>query len=338
MSILTFAIESSCDETAAAVLDDSKILSNIISSQYFHKEYGGIVPELASRAHIKIISSIVEQAFKESGVSKSEISLIAATRGPGLIGSLLVGYNYAKGFALAGNIPFMGIDHIESHMYSCFIGNENIEYPFISLVVSGGHTILFLVSGSTTYKALGNTHDDAAGEAFDKVAKMLGLEYPGGPLIDKLAARGNPDFHTFPKASIKGCPYDFSFSGIKTSVLYYLKKNFAESRENLPVNDIAASFQKAVTGALVDKTIKAAKDNNVKIIAVSGGVSANSGLRAQFKKYEEDGYKIYFPDKIYSTDNAAMIGFNAYLKFKTHGNKVPGSSMLEKAYSRFTTL
>ncbi|MEO8511924.1 MAG: tRNA (adenosine(37)-N6)-threonylcarbamoyltransferase complex transferase subunit TsaD [Ignavibacteria bacterium] len=335
MPTLTFAIESSCDETSAAILESSKVLSNIISSQYFHKEYGGIVPELASRAHIEAISSIAEQALKDAGITKSDISLVAATQGPGLIGSLLVGYNYAKGFALAGNIPFMGIDHIESHMFSCFIGKENVDYPFISLVVSGGHTVSFLVNSSSTYEVLGGTHDDAAGEAFDKVAKMLGLEYPGGPLIDKLAAMGNPDFHTFPISTIKGSPYDFSFSGIKTSVLYYLKNNFGESRENLPLNDIAASFQKAVTGALVDKTMKAAKDNNIKIIAVSGGVSANSGLRAQFKKYEEKGYKIYFPEKVYSTDNAAMIGYNAYLKFKAFGNKIPGNPLLEKAYSRF---
>lgn len=336
MPILTFAIESSCDETSAAILQDGKVLSNIISSQYFHKEYGGIVPELASRAHVKIISQITEEAFKDSGVNRSDINLVAATRGPGLIGSLLVGYNYAKGFALAGGMPFMGIDHIESHMYSCFIGKENIEYPFISLVVSGGHTILFLVTGSNSFKILGNTHDDAAGEAFDKVAKMLGLDYPGGPLIDKLASTGNADFHIFPRSNIKGNPYDFSFSGIKTSVLYYLKKNYGDSKENLPLNDIAASFQKAVTGALVDKTIKAAKDHNIKIIAVSGGVSANSGLRRQFKKYEESGYRISFPEKIYSTDNAAMIGFNAYLKFKAMGSCLTNNSLLEKAYARFS--
>jgi N6-L-threonylcarbamoyladenine synthase len=336
MPTLTFAIESSCDETSAAILQDGKVLSNIISSQYFHKEYGGIVPELASRAHVKIISQIAEEAFKDSGVNRSDISLVAATRGPGLIGSLLVGYNYAKGFALAGGTPFLGIDHIESHMFSCFIGNENIEYPFISLVVSGGHTILFLVTGSNSFKVLGNTHDDAAGEAFDKVAKMLGLDYPGGPLIDKLASSGNADFHTFPRSNIKGSPYDFSFSGIKTSVLYYLKKNFGGSKENLPLNDIAASFQKAVTGALVDKTIKAAKDHNIKIIAVSGGVSANSGLREQFKKYEGSGYRIHFPEKIYSTDNAAMIGFNAFNKFKAMGKSLTNNSLLEKAYARFS--
>lgn len=338
MSIVTFAIESSCDETSAAILRDGKVISNIISSQYFHKEYGGIVPELASRAHIQVIDEIAEHAIIDSGIQKDEISLVAASQGPGLIGSLLVGYNYAKGFALSRDIPFMGIDHIESHLFSCFIGNEEIEFPFIALVVSGGHTILFLVESYLSYKILGNTHDDAAGEAFDKVAKMLGLDYPGGPLIDKLASTGNPKFHKFPKSVIKGNPYDFSFSGIKTSVLYFLKNNYPADKTNLPLNDIAASFQAAVTGSLIDKTVKAAKDNGIKTIAVSGGVSANSGLRDGFLKYENEGYSIYFPEKIYSTDNAAMIGYNAFLKFKANGGKAAISNedpMLQKAYARF---
>ncbi len=335
MSVLTFAIESSCDETSAAILSGGKVLSNIISSQIFHKEYGGIVPELASRAHIEIIDDIVHRAFTDAGVSRSDISLVAAAQGPGLIGSLLVGYNYAKGYALAGNISFIGIDHIESHLFSCFIGKENINFPFIALVVSGGHTILFLVDSYNTYKVLGNTHDDAAGEAFDKVSKMLGLEYPGGPLIDKLASTGNQDFHKFPKSNIKSNPYDFSFSGIKTSVLYYLKDNFGGQKDNLPINDIAASFQKAVIGTLVDKTMKAAADFKVNTIAISGGVSANSVLRSQFKEFEAMGYNIFFPEKIYSTDNAAMIGYNAYIKFKATENIVPNNSLLEKAYARF---
>lgn len=338
MSIITFAIESSCDETSAAVLHNGKVVSNIISSQYFHKEYGGIVPELASRAHIQVIDEIAERAIIDAGISKDEISLVAASQGPGLIGSLLVGYNYAKGFALSRDIQFMGIDHIESHLFSCFIGRGEVDFPFIALVVSGGHTILFLVESYLTYKILGNTHDDAAGEAFDKVAKMLGLDYPGGPLIDKLALTGNPKFHKFPKSVIKGSPYDFSFSGIKTSVLYFLKKNYPEDRTKLPLNDIAASFQAAVTGSLIDKTIKAAKDHNIKTIAVSGGVSANSGLRRGFLKYENEGYNIHFPEKIYSTDNAAMIGYNAYMKFKANGGKaaIGGKDpMLEKAYARF---
>lgn len=338
MPIITFAIESSCDETSAAILRDGKVISNIISSQYFHKEYGGIVPELASRAHIQVIDEIVNRAISEAGIKKDEVSLIAASQGPGLIGSLLVGYNYAKGFALSRGVPFMGIDHIESHLFSCFIGKEEIDFPFIALVVSGGHTILFLVESYLSYKILGNTHDDAAGEAFDKVAKMLGLDYPGGPLIDKLAITGNPKFHKFPKSNIKGSPYDFSFSGIKTSVLYFLKNNYPTDNTNLPLSDIAASFQAAVTGSLIDKTIRAAKDHNIKTIAVSGGVSANSGLRNGFLEYENKGYSIYFPEKIYSTDNAAMIGYNAYLKFKANRGKAALSNenlLLKKAYARF---
>lgn len=338
MSIITFAIESSCDETSAAVLRNGEVVSNIISSQYFHKEYGGIVPELASRAHIQVIDEIAERAIIDAGISKDEISLVAASQGPGLIGSLLVGYNYAKGFALSRDIQFMGIDHIESHLFSCFIGREEVDFPFIALVVSGGHTILFLVESYLSYKILGNTQDDAAGEAFDKVAKMLGLDYPGGPLIDKLASAGDPKFHRFPKSNIKGSPYDFSFSGIKTSVLYFLKKNFPDDKTNLPLNDIAASFQVAVTGSLIDKTIKAAKDNGIKIIAVSGGVSANSGLRKGFGQYEKEGYSIYFPEKIYSTDNAAMIGYNAYLKFKANCGNAANNNvnpLLGSAYARF---
>ncbi len=336
MDTITFAIESSCDETSAAVLMNGNIISNVVSSQYFHKKYGGIVPELASRAHVQLIDEIASRCLEESGMMRKDISLVAATMGPGLIGSLLVGFNYAKGFALALGVPFIGIDHIESHLFSCFIGKEEIEFPFIALVVSGGHTILFLAESYSSYKILGNTHDDAAGEAFDKVAKMLGLEYPGGPLIDKLAQTGDAGFHKFPKSNIKSNPYDFSFSGIKTSVLYYLKNNFGSDRSNLPLNDIAASFQAAVTGSLIEKTIKAAKDHNIKIIAVSGGVSANSGLRNGFNEYEKKGYRIYFPEKIYSTDNAAMIGYNAYLKFKSGFLSDKEKPILQNAYARFS--
>lgn len=334
MPVITFAIESSCDETSASVLMDEKVLSNIISSQYFHKEYGGIVPELASRAHIENISLIAEKAIAESGIAQQDINLVAAAKGPGLIGSLLVGYNFAKGFALSFNLPFLGIDHIESHLFSCFIGNDNVEFPFIALVVSGGHTIIFKVNSYTEYKILGNTQDDAAGEAFDKVAKMLGLEYPGGPLIDKLAAEGNKDFHKFPKGNIKGSPYDFSFSGIKTSMLYFIKKNYPD-KNNLPLTDISASFQEAVTGVLAEKTLQAAKDNNIKTIAVSGGVSANSGLRKKFLDLKNSGYSIHFPEKIYSTDNAAMIGYNAFLKFRAMDYKTGTNTLLENAYARF---
>lgn len=321
MPLTGFAIESSCDETSAAVLRDNTVLSNIISSQHFHSEYGGIVPELASRAHVEAIDEISLSAVKQANVSKNEISLVSATAGPGLIGSLLVGYNYAKSFAISRGIKFIGINHIESHLYSCFIGQEKIEFPFIALIVSGGHTLLVLVKGYFNYNILGTTQDDAAGEAFDKVAKLMGLGYPGGPLIDKLADGGDEKFHEFPSANVKGKPYDFSFSGIKTSVLYFLRKNYGDLKnekvlEKLPLNDLSASFRKAIVSALFEKTLLASKEYNVKRIAVSGGVSANSKLKRDFKKLEEQGYKIYFPELKYTTDNAAMIGYTAYLKYK----------------------
>jgi N6-L-threonylcarbamoyladenine synthase len=339
MSITIFAIETSCDETSAAILKDNRILSNIISSQLFHTEYGGIVPELASRAHISAIDRIADAAISESGIGKNDIDIVAATNGPGLIGSLLVGLNYAKSFSLAAGKKFIGINHIESHLYSCYIGQEKIDFPFIALIVSGGHTILFLVNAFFSYKILGQTQDDAAGEAFDKVAKMLGLGYPGGPLIDKLAKDGNENFHVFPKSYFKANIYDFSFSGIKTSVLYYLRKNFfhdgAVKQSEIPLNDICASFQKAVVKALAEKTMLAAKNFGVKNIAVSGGVSANSRLREEFNKYEAEGYKISFPKPVYSTDNAAMIGYTAYLCSKHSGKQNFGDSLYKPAFARF---
>ncbi len=321
MDLVTFAIESSCDETSAAVLRENEVLSNIISSQHFHSEYGGIVPELASRAHINAIDEIVKTALNDAGISKNDINLVSATAGPGLIGSLLVGYNYAKSFAISRKLRFLGINHIESHLYSCFIGNEKIDFPFIALIVSGGHTILVLVKNYFEHKVLGMTQDDAAGEAFDKVAKLLGLGYPGGPIIDTLAKEGDEDFHKFPSANVKESVYDFSFSGIKTSVLYFLRNNYGDIkdenvRRKIPVNDIAASFQKAVINSLVDKTMLAASYYNVKTIAVSGGVSANSRLKAEFKHNDVKGFEVYFPELKYSTDNAAMIGYTAYLKYK----------------------
>lgn len=339
MSITIFAIETSCDETSAAVLKDNRILSNVISSQLFHTEYGGIVPELASRAHISAIDRIADAAISKSGLDINDINIVAATNGPGLIGSLLIGLNYAKSFSLASGKKFIGINHIESHLYSCYIGQENINFPFIALIVSGGHTILFLVNDYFSYKILGQTQDDAAGEAFDKVAKMLGLGYPGGPLIDKLAKNCNENFHTFPKSIIKENIYNFSFSGIKTSVLYYLRKNFSYSgninQNEIPLNDICASFQKAVIAALTEKTILAAKSFGVKNIAVSGGVSANSRLREEFEKYRNEGYKVSFPKQEYSTDNAAMTGYTAYLYSKHSDRKKFESDLYKPAFARF---
>ncbi|MCC6865099.1 MAG: tRNA (adenosine(37)-N6)-threonylcarbamoyltransferase complex transferase subunit TsaD [Ignavibacteria bacterium] len=335
MPVITLAIESSCDETSASILQNENVKSTIISSQYFHKEYGGIVPELASRAHIENISIIANNAIQKSGINIKDINLVAAAKGPGLIGSLLVGYNFAKGFAINNNLPFIGIDHIESHLFSCFIGKKEVHFPFIALVVSGGHTIIFLVKSYSEYKILGNTNDDAAGEAFDKAAKMLGLQYPGGPIIDELAQTGNKNFHQFPKSNIKGRPYDFSFSGIKTSMRYFLKENYPDIKNNLPLNDIAASFQEAVTGVLAQKTLQAAIDNNIKRIAVSGGVSANTGLRNKFNELQKKGYEIYFPEKIYSTDNAAMIGYNAFIKYRTNNFKINEDTIQDSAYARF---
>jgi N6-L-threonylcarbamoyladenine synthase len=335
MSFYIFAIETSCDETSASILNENTVLSNVISSQLFHNSYGGIVPELASRAHIKSIDKIVSSAFEKANCRASDVNLVAATRGPGLIGSLLVGYNFAKGFAVANRLPFIGINHIESHLFSCFIGKEKIEFPFIALVVSGGHTIIFLVENSTQYKVLGETQDDAAGEAFDKVAKMLGLGYPGGPVIDKLARDGNENYHAFPQASLKEKTYDFSFSGIKTSVLYFLKKTFGNDLTRLPVNDICASFQKAVVSSLVEKTMLASKNSGIKNIAVSGGVSANTKLRSEFNKYQNEGYNIYFPEPIYSTDNAAMIGYAAYLKYKHSPEENFEKDLFQQAFARF---
>lgn len=335
MPLISFAIESSCDETSAAILLDNAVLSNIISSQHFHSQYGGIVPELASRAHVEAIDEIAASAIEKAKIPIQEINLISATAGPGLIGSLLVGYNYAKAFAISRKLKFIGINHIESHLYSCFIGQEEIVFPFIALIVSGGHTLLILVKGYFDYRILGTTQDDAAGEAFDKVAKLMGLGYPGGPLIDRLAEDGDENFHEFPSSNVRGNPYDFSFSGIKTSVLYFLRKNYGDEKdekvlEKLPLNDLSASFRKAVISSLSEKTLLAAKEHNVKRIAVSGGVSANLKLKKEFQNLEESGYKIYFPELEYTTDNAAMIGYTAYLKYKHL--KMSGHDWTENLY------
>jgi N6-L-threonylcarbamoyladenine synthase len=340
MSLKILAIETSCDETSAAVLEGNDVMSNIVSSQEFHSDYGGIVPELASRSQIQVIDKVAEKAFAVSGFDPNDINLVGATRGPGLIGSLLTGLNYAKAFAVTRGIKFIGINHIESHLYSCFIGQKEIEFPFVSLVVSGGHTILSCVKGYFDYRILGQTQDDAAGEAFDKGAKMLGLPYPGGPEIDKLAKDGREDFHKFPVAQLKENKYDFSFSGVKTSLLYYLKK-LTQAKDlrlqNIPLNDICASYQKAIVTSLVEKTIAAADEYGVRNIAVSGGVSANSRLRDDFHKTESEGFRIFFPALEYTTDNAAMVGYTAYLKFNftNPGEDYFRKSIIEPAFAKF---
>lgn len=312
----TLAFETSCDETSVAVLKDDMVLSNIILSQYFHSKFGGVVPEIASREHLKSISEITEKALEESGISKKEINLIAATSEPGLIGALLIGLNFAKSLALSLNLPFIPVNHIQAHIYSSFINKDKFDFPFISLIVSGGHTLLIQAEDYFKHKLLGTTVDDAAGEAFDKVAKMLGLGYPGGPVVDKLAKKGNPDFHKFPLAYIKDRKYDFSFSGIKTSVLYYLRKiNFETEKNEQLVCDICASFQKAVVDSLYKKTLTAAKDLNINSISISGGVSANSKLKEKFTELRKKGYNIYIPELTYSTDNAGMVGITGYYKY-----------------------
>lgn len=336
--MFTLAFETSCDETSVAVLKNDIVLSNIILSQYFHSEYGGVVPEVASREHLKSIVEITEKALSDSEVNKKNINLIAATSEPGLIGALLIGLNFAKSLAVSLKVPFVPVNHIQAHIYSSFIQKEKFDFPFISLIVSGGHTLLILVEDFFKHKLLGTTVDDAAGEAFDKVAKMLGLGYPGGPVIDKLAKEGNPGFHKFPLANIKNKKFDFSFSGIKTSVLYFLKEiDFDKNKNEKLICDICASFQKAMIDSLFLKTKKAAEELNVKNISISGGVSANSGLKEKFEQLKNKGYNVYIPELSFSTDNAGMVGITGYYKYINSKDKkfFEDSSFNVKAMPRF---
>jgi len=318
---IVLAIETSCDETSVAVLDKGKVRSNIISSQIVHKEYGGVVPELASRAHMKMIVPIMRAALAQAGVTLKDIEAVAAVYGPGLVGALLIGLNFGKSLAWSLGIPFIGVNHMEGHIYSVFLEDEKPEYPFICLTVSGGHTDLLLVREPLTYQLLGRTRDDAAGEAFDKVAKMLGIGYPGGPVIDKLARDGNPRAIRFPRSYAHAEHYDFSFSGLKTSVLYYLRDKHVLATNGKPVaqppflQDICASFQEAVVDTLIEKTRRAAAEEKVRHIAVAGGVSANSRLReAFFDAAIADSFTVYFPRLEYCTDNAAMAAYAGWLR------------------------
>ena len=332
------AIESSCDETAAAVVVNGReVLSNVISSQIdIHKLYGGVVPEIASRKHIEKINQVIQEALEESGKTMEDIDAVCVTYGPGLVGALLVGVGAAKALAYATHKPLVGVHHIEGHISANFIENKDLEPPFLCLVASGGHSHLVIVKEYGEYEILGRTRDDAAGEAFDKVARAIGLGYPGGPKIDKLAKEGDPDAIEFPKASIDGAPYDFSFSGVKSAVLNYI--NGCKMKQ-VPYNeaDIAASFQKAVVGVLVDHTMKAAKDYDIKKVAIAGGVACNSALRqAMEDACQKRGYKFYRPSPILCTDNAAMIGAAGYYEYKKgvrHGwdlNAVPGLKLGEE--------
>ncbi|HEY5523736.1 MAG TPA: tRNA (adenosine(37)-N6)-threonylcarbamoyltransferase complex transferase subunit TsaD [Clostridium sp.] len=315
-SKLILAIESSCDETSAAVVKDGReVFSNIIASQIdTHKKFGGVVPEIASRMHIEAIDAVVKEALEVAKVTLDDIDAIGVTYGPGLVGALLVGLEYAKGLAFASKKPLIGVNHIEGHICANYIEHKDLEPPFVSLVVSGGHTYIVHVKEHGVYEVLGQTRDDAAGEAFDKVARALGLGYPGGPKIDKLAKEGNPEAMAFPRAKFHEDTLDFSFSGVKSSVLNYLNKS---SMQNVEVNkaDVAASFQRAVTDVLRDNVFLTCKNKNLKKIAIAGGVASNSALRkVLMDEGEKRGIKILFPKAILCTDNAAMIGSAAYFE------------------------
>lgn len=314
MNIL--GIESSCDETAAAVYTEKGLLSNVIAAQAVHEQYGGVVPELASRAHHKTIWATVEQALKEAGTGLNDIDAIAVTQGPGLMGSLLVGICFAKGLALSREIPLIGVNHMDAHIYANFI-DQKPEYPFVCLTVSGGHTQLIHVQESLEHNVLGRTRDDAAGEAFDKIGKILGLPYPAGPVIDEKAKSGNPRFHDFPQALVNE-GFEFSFSGLKTSVLYYLQeKEDKESFLNTNMNDICASVSHAITEVLVKKMRKAIEHTGVKTLVLAGGVSANSMLRRKAEKLaSEMEVALHIPELAYCTDNAAMIAITGHMMAK----------------------
>ena len=315
-NVKILAIESSCDETAAAVVEDGKrVLSNIISSQIdLHTIYGGVVPEIASRKHIENINYVIKDALREAKTTFDDIDAIAVTYGPGLVGALLVGVGEAKALAFGLNKPLIGVHHIKGHVFANLIEHD-IKPPFACLIVSGGHTEVALVRDYNDFHIIGKTRDDAAGEAFDKVARSVGLGYPGGPKIDKAAKLGNPHAIEFPKARVNDSKYDFSFSGVKSAVLNY--QNRAKmTGEEINVNDLVASFQRAVVEVLVEHTIEAAKDFDIKTVAMAGGVASNSALRALMKeRCEEAGLNLCFPSPIYCTDNAAMIGVAAYYEY-----------------------
>ncbi|PCJ92289.1 MAG: tRNA (adenosine(37)-N6)-threonylcarbamoyltransferase complex transferase subunit TsaD [Flavobacteriaceae bacterium] len=319
-TIYILAIESSCDDTSAAVLCNKKTLSNVVASQKIHEEYGGVVPELASRAHQQNIVPVVHQALTMANIDKKQLSAIAFTRGPGLMGSLLVGTSFAKSLALGLDIPLIEVNHMQAHILAHFIEDENNSqptFPFLALTISGGHTQIVLVKTAFDMEILGQTLDDAVGEAFDKSAKILGLPYPGGPLIDKYAQLGNPKAFQFTKPRVDGL--NFSFSGLKTNILYFIqrevKKNPDFIMQNL--NDICASIQYTIIEILMGKLKLAVKQTNIKQIAIGGGVSANSGIRKALKEAEEKWkWKTYVPKLEYCTDNAAMIGIVGYLKYK----------------------
>ncbi|GGG53890.1 tRNA (adenosine(37)-N6)-threonylcarbamoyltransferase complex transferase subunit TsaD [Epilithonimonas arachidiradicis] len=317
---IILGIESSCDDTSAAVISGSKILSNVAANQEIHNEYGGVVPELASRAHQQNIIPVVEKAFSKANIQQNEICAIGFTRGPGLLGSLLVGTSFAKSLAMSLDVPLIEVNHLQAHILAHFIDDANPTpptFPFLCLTVSGGHTMIVLVKDYFDMEIIGKTIDDAAGEAFDKIGKIFDLDYPAGPIVDRLAKEGNPDAFKFNKPKMEG--YDYSFSGIKTSVLYFIQKEVRKNPDFIKdnINDLCASVQKSIIEILMDKLEKAAKELNINDIAIAGGVSANSGLRnAMEDNREKLGWKIFIPKFEYTTDNAAMIAMVAKLKYE----------------------
>jgi N6-L-threonylcarbamoyladenine synthase len=322
MSITILGIESSCDDTSAAIVEDGYLLSNKIANQQVHREFGGVVPELASRAHLQNIIPVVDAALKEAGKSPADIDAVAYTRGPGLMGALLVGSSFAKGLALSLKVPLIDVNHLLAHILSVFITRREDhipvpQFPFLCLLVSGGHTQLIIMKDYLSMEIIGQTIDDAAGEAFDKCAKVMGLPYPGGPLIDKYAKEGNSQAFAFSKAVMSGL--DFSFSGLKTSFLYFLRDRMREDKEFITshTNDLSASIQKAIIDTLTQKLVKAARETKIKEIAVAGGVSANSGLREAVQSLGiQHHWNVFIPELRYATDNAAMIAITGYHKYQ----------------------
>ena len=342
-SVVILGIESSCDDTSAAVIRDGVLLSNVTASQAVHESYGGVVPELASRAHQQNIVPVVDQALKRAGVGREELSAIAFTRGPGLMGSLLVGVSFAKGMAAALGIPMIDVNHLQGHVLAHFIKDpsqtedaeqdESPTFPFLCLLVSGGNSQIVKVNAYNDMQIVGQTIDDAAGEAIDKAAKVMGLGYPGGPVIDRLARKGNPDAFQFSKPHIPG--YDYSFSGLKTSFLYNLRDWLKDDPEFIQhhLEDLAASYEKTIVDTLMNKLRLAARDLGIRQVAVAGGVSANTGLRNAFHEYAKRyHWKIYIPKFSYTTDNAAMIAITGYFKYQDHDF----CPMEAPAYSRVT--
>jgi N6-L-threonylcarbamoyladenine synthase len=335
--VFILAIESSCDDTAAAVLHNDKVLSNVVANQLIHNQYGGVVPELASRAHQQNIVPVIDAALRKANIQKEQLSAIAFTQGPGLMGSLLVGSSFAKSLALALQIPLIAVNHMHAHILAHFIDEEGYdkpEFPFLALTISGGHTQIVRVDGFFTMTIIGETTDDAVGEAFDKSAKILGLPYPGGPLVDKYAQLGNPKAFAFTKPKVPGL--DFSFSGLKTAILYFIQKKTKEDpnfiEEN--TNDICASIQHTIIEILMDKLKLAVKETGIKQVAIGGGVSANSGIRNTLKEAEKKyGWKTFIPKFEYTTDNAAMIGIVGYQKFLSEHFET--ASVVSKARIQF---